>query len=56
MVIGDIGADMEAAAAAGARGILVPNGRTRPEEVRAAAEVAADVPAAVAIALSGSLW
>ncbi len=56
VVIGDIGADMEAAAAAGARGILVPNGRTRPEEVRAAAEVAADVPAAVAIALSGSLW
>jgi len=55
VVIGDIGADVEAAAAAGARGILVPNGGTRPEEVRAAAEVAADVPAAVEIALSGSL-
>jgi len=55
VVIGDIGADVEAAAAAGARAILVPNGGTRPEEVRAAAEVAADVPAAVEIALSGSL-
>jgi HAD superfamily hydrolase (TIGR01662 family) len=54
VVIGDIGADVEAAAAAGARGILVPNARTRREEVRAAAEVAVDVPAAVRIALSGS--
>jgi HAD superfamily hydrolase (TIGR01662 family) len=55
VVIGDIGADVAAAAAAGARGILVPNARTRREEVRAASEVAADVPAAVRIALSGSL-
>jgi histidinol-phosphate phosphatase family protein len=35
-VIGDIGADVEAARAAGARAILVPTPRTRPEEVAAA--------------------
>ncbi|MCW2603210.1 MAG: putative D,D-heptose 1,7-bisphosphate phosphatase [Pseudonocardiales bacterium] len=32
-VIGDIDADISAAAAAGAIGILVPNGATRPEEI-----------------------
>jgi HAD superfamily hydrolase (TIGR01662 family) len=53
VVIGDIGADVTAAAAAGARGILVPNGRTRPAEIRAAAQVAPDVTAAVELALSG---
>jgi histidinol-phosphate phosphatase family protein len=47
VVIGDIGADVEAARAAGARAILVPNARTRPEEIAAAAEVARDLPAAV---------
>jgi HAD superfamily hydrolase (TIGR01662 family) len=46
-VVGDIGADIEAARAAGARGVLVPNGATRPEEVAAAPEVAGDLPAAV---------
>jgi HAD superfamily hydrolase (TIGR01662 family) len=40
-VVGDIGSDIEAAAAAGARGILVPTDRTRPAEVEAAPEVAA---------------
>jgi HAD superfamily hydrolase (TIGR01662 family) len=46
-VVGDIGADMEAAHAAGARGVLVPNEATRPEEVAAAPEVAGDLAAAV---------
>ncbi len=54
VVIGDIGADVTAAAAAGARGILVPNGRTRPAEIQAASHVAPDVTAAVELALSGS--
>jgi HAD superfamily hydrolase (TIGR01662 family) len=51
VVIGDIGADVEAARAAGARGILVPTDRTRREEVEAAGEVAADLAAAVELAL-----
>jgi D-glycero-D-manno-heptose 1,7-bisphosphate phosphatase len=46
-VIGDIGADVEAARAAGARGILVPTPVTRPEEVAAADEVSPDLRAAV---------
>lgn len=46
-VIGDIGADVEAARAAGARGILVPTAVTRPQEVAAAPEVAADLREAV---------
>jgi HAD superfamily hydrolase (TIGR01662 family) len=51
VVIGDIGADMGAAAAAGARGILVPTPLTREEEVLAAPAVADDLPTAVALAL-----
>jgi HAD superfamily hydrolase (TIGR01662 family) len=50
-VIGDIGADVEAARAAGARGVLVPNAATRPDEVAAASEVAADLGAAVDLLL-----
>lgn len=46
-VVGDIGSDVEAALAAGARAILVPTPATRPEEVRAAPEVARDLTAAV---------
>lgn len=46
-VIGDIGADVEAADAAGARAILVPDTRTRPDEVRRAREVASDFSGAV---------
>lgn len=46
-VIGDIGADVEAARAAGARGVLVPTPVTRPEEVAAADEVSPDLCAAV---------
>jgi D-glycero-D-manno-heptose 1,7-bisphosphate phosphatase len=40
VVIGDIGADVEAAQAAGARAILVPTPATMPEEIAAAPEVA----------------
>jgi D-glycero-D-manno-heptose 1,7-bisphosphate phosphatase len=43
VVVGDIGKDMEAARAAGARGILVPTGQTRAEEIQQAAEVAEDL-------------
>jgi histidinol-phosphate phosphatase family protein len=51
VVIGDIGADVEAARAAGARAILVPTPVTRPEEVAAADEVAGDLESAVVLAL-----
>jgi HAD superfamily hydrolase (TIGR01662 family) len=47
VVVGDIGTDLEAARAAGARGILVPTAVTRPEEIAAAPEVAPDLEAAV---------
>jgi histidinol-phosphate phosphatase family protein len=50
-LIGDTGADVEAARAAGARGVLVPNAVTRPEEIAAAPEVATDLPATVALLL-----
>ncbi len=53
VVIGDTGADVEAARAAGARGVLVPNAVTRREEIDAAPEVAADLPTAVARVLGG---
>lgn len=52
-LIGDIGADMAAARAAGARGVLVPTAVTRAEEVGAAPEVAADLVAAVDLLLGG---
>lgn len=47
VVIGDIGSDMAAARAAGARGILVPTRQTRREEVEAAREVAGSLTDAV---------
>jgi D-glycero-D-manno-heptose 1,7-bisphosphate phosphatase len=50
--IGDIGADMEAAAAAGAQAVLVPTQATRPEEIEAAGMVAEDLGHAVDILLS----
>jgi histidinol-phosphate phosphatase family protein len=53
VVVGDIGSDVEAALAAGARAILVPTPRTRPEEVAAAPEVARDLLEAVDRALGG---
>ncbi len=52
VLVGDIGADVEAARAAGARAILVPTPQTRPEEVTAAPEVAADLLAAVQLLLA----
>ncbi len=51
VVVGDIGSDVEAARAAGARAILVPTGRTCPEEIRAADEVAPDLRTAVNLIL-----
>jgi histidinol-phosphate phosphatase family protein len=51
VVIGDIGTDVEAARAAGARAVLVPTAVTRAEEVAAAPEVAADLVAAVELVL-----
>jgi histidinol-phosphate phosphatase family protein len=54
VVIGDIGADVEAAHAAGARAVLVPTPRTRSEDVAAAPLVAADLAAAVALAIAGA--
>jgi len=53
-VVGDIGADVEAARAAGARPVLVPTAQTLPEEVAAAPEVAADLGAAVDLLLGES--
>ena len=57
VVVGDIGADVGAALAAGARAVLVPTPVTRPEEVdearRRGVPVVADLPAAVALLLAG---
>jgi histidinol-phosphate phosphatase family protein len=54
VVIGDIGSDVEAARAAGARAVLVPTAVTRAEEVAAAPAVAPDLLAAVELALGSS--
>jgi D-glycero-D-manno-heptose 1,7-bisphosphate phosphatase len=57
VVIGDIGADVGAALAAGARAVLVPTPVTRPEEVahaREHARVAADLRTAMTLALDVS--
>jgi histidinol-phosphate phosphatase family protein len=53
VVVGDIGADVEAAAAAGAVGILVPTPVTRREEVAAAGHRAQTLTAAVDDVLAG---
>jgi D-glycero-D-manno-heptose 1,7-bisphosphate phosphatase len=53
VVVGDIGADVGAAAAAGARAVLVPTPVTLPAEVAAAPVVAPDLDAAVEIVLDG---
>jgi HAD superfamily hydrolase (TIGR01662 family) len=50
-VVGDIGSDVEAALAAGARPVLVPTPVTRTAEVAAAPEVAPDLAAAVDLLL-----
>ncbi|WP_432509492.1 HAD-IIIA family hydrolase [Kineococcus auxinigenes] len=54
LVVGDIGADVEAALSAGARAVLVPTPVTRPEEVAAAPLVAADLAEAVGLALAAA--
>jgi histidinol-phosphate phosphatase family protein len=51
-VVGDIGADVEAAQAAGAGSILVPTPDTRPEEIAAAPVVVEDLGAAVDLVLA----
>ncbi|WP_432420733.1 HAD-IIIA family hydrolase [Nocardia farcinica] len=57
VLIGDTGADVGAALAAGARAILVPTDRTLPEEVERArreAAVAGDLTEAVRLAMAGA--
>ena len=51
VLIGDIGADIEAAQAAGARSVLVPTHVTRPEEIADAPVTAPDLAAAVDLVL-----
>jgi histidinol-phosphate phosphatase family protein len=51
VVIGDIGADVAAARAAGARGVMVPTARTRPREVASAPAVADSLGEAVDLIL-----
>jgi HAD superfamily hydrolase (TIGR01662 family) len=53
VLIGDIGSDVDAAEAAGARAILVPTAATRTEEVDAASHVAATLVAAVDDVVAG---
>jgi histidinol-phosphate phosphatase family protein len=55
VMVGDIGTDVEAARAAGARPVLVPTAVTRPEEVAAAPEVVDDLAAAVQLVLDAHL-
>jgi beta-phosphoglucomutase-like phosphatase (HAD superfamily) len=52
-LIGDIGADVAAASAAEARGVLVPTSATRPAEIAAAPVVCRDLGTAVAHLLGG---
>ncbi|MBD0324647.1 MAG: HAD family hydrolase, partial [Aldersonia sp.] len=57
VLVGDIGADVGAAQAAGARAVLVPTKRTRAEEIEYAkrtALVAPDLISAVELALAGA--
>ncbi|SHF29797.1 D-glycero-alpha-D-manno-heptose-1,7-bisphosphate 7-phosphatase [Streptoalloteichus hindustanus] len=54
VVIGDIGSDVDAARAAGARGVLVPTPVTRPAEVLAAPMTAPDLLTAVLLVLGGA--
>ncbi|WP_138760432.1 HAD-IIIA family hydrolase [Modestobacter altitudinis] len=54
LVIGDIGADVGAATAAGAASIIVPTPVTRPQEIAAAPHRAPTLTAAVADVLAGS--
>jgi len=53
VVIGDIGADVDAATAAGARSVLVPTSATLPAELAAAPVVARDLREAVTLLVPG---
>lgn len=53
VVVGDIGSDVEAAEAAGAWGVLVPNAKTRTEEILAADHTAPSLAEAVDDLLAG---
>ena len=53
-VVGDIGADVGAAEAAGAQSVLVPTPVTRPEEIAAAPVVAPDLTTAVDLLLGAT--
>jgi HAD superfamily hydrolase (TIGR01662 family) len=53
VVVGDIAADMDAAAAVGAAGVLVPTAATRGAEIAAASRCAADLGEAVDLILGG---
>jgi HAD superfamily hydrolase (TIGR01662 family) len=53
-LVGDIGSDVGAAEAAGARGVLVPTRVTRREEITAAKLVAPDLAGAVDLLLGGA--
>jgi HAD superfamily hydrolase (TIGR01662 family) len=53
VLVGDIGSDVDAAEAAGARGLLVPTAATRAEEVAAAPRRAVDLGGAVDAILAG---
>ncbi|KDN74368.1 hypothetical protein DF19_32240 [Streptomyces olindensis] len=55
VVIGDIGADVAAARAARARGVLVPTVLTRPEEITEADATAYDLREAVRLALDSAV-
>lgn len=54
VVVGDVGSDIEAARAAGARAILVPTPDTRQEEIEAAPVVARSVLDAVQRVIAGT--
>jgi histidinol-phosphate phosphatase family protein len=53
VMIGDIGADVEAALSAGARAVLVPTAVTQAQEIAAAPLVATDLEEAVQLVVSG---
>ena len=55
VVIGDIGSDVQAAQAAGARAVLVPTSVTRREEIAEAPVVAPDLESAVRLVLGGAV-
>jgi HAD superfamily hydrolase (TIGR01662 family) len=55
VVVGDIGSDVEAAQAAGARAVLVPTGVTRAEEIANAPVVARDLTQAVELIVWGAV-